>query len=162
MRRRPRGGGAEAARASAGAKGRGGLGRVSGEVEAGLELLRDMLAIPSLSGNERDLSGWMIERLSTMGFEPQLDSAGNVVARRGRGRKHVALVGHLDTVPGFIPVRREGDRLFGRGAVDAKGPLAAAITALTMLPAETKAGFTLIGAVDEEGGSRGARHAKAY
>ena len=73
----------------------------------------------------------------------------------------MGLVGHLDTVPGFIPVRREGNRLFGRGAVDAKGPLAAAITALAMLP-DTESGFTLIGAVDEEGGSRGARHAKGY
>ena len=97
-----------------------------------------------------------------MGFEPELDIAGNVVARRGRGGKQVALVGHLDTVPGFIQVRREGNRLFGRGAVDAKGPLAAAITALTMLPSDVDARFTLIGAVDEEGSSRGGRHAKSY
>ena len=117
-----------------------------------------MLAIPSFSGNERDLSRWLLGRLPSMGFDSKLDAAGNVVARWGRGQRHLALVGHLDTVPGVIPVRREGDRLFGRGAVDAKGPLAAAITALMMLPSAIDARFSLIGAVDEEGSSSGARH----
>src|SRR5207245_825261 len=67
-------------------------------------------------------------------------------------------LGHMDTVPGFIPVRREGNRLFGRGAVDAKGPLAAAITAVARQPAGAACRFTVIGAVEEEGSSRGARH----
>jgi len=57
-----------------------------------------------------------------------------------------------------VPVRRDGDRLFGRGAVDAKGPLAAAITAVARQPVGTGWRFTVIGAVEEEGSSRGARH----
>ena len=39
------------------------------------------------------------------------------------------LLGHIDTVPGRVPVRREGGRLYGRGAVDAKGPLACFVAA---------------------------------
>jgi [amino group carrier protein]-lysine/ornithine hydrolase len=121
-----------------------------------------MLSIPSLSRKELKFSEWLIAHLASMGFESGLDRAGNVMAWHGKGSRQVALVGHLDTVPGLITVRREGDRLYGRGAVDAKGPLAAAITALTLLPADIGARFTLIACVDEEGGSRGARYATAY
>jgi LysW-gamma-L-lysine carboxypeptidase len=93
-----------------------------------------------------------------MGFAARRDEAGNVVAFWGSGPREVLLLGHIDTVPGFIPVRREGNRLFGRGAVDAKGPLAAAITAVSRQPAGAACRFTIIGAVEEEGSSRGARH----
>jgi LysW-gamma-L-lysine carboxypeptidase len=55
-------------------------------------------------------------------------------------------------------VRRDGNRLFGRGAVDAKGPLAAAIAAVARQPIGTGWRFTVIAAVEEEGSSRGARH----
>src|SRR2546428_4010738 len=117
-----------------------------------------MLSIPSPSTQERQLGQWLISRLRSMGFAARRDEAGNVVAFWGSGPKEVLLLGHIDTVPGFIPARREGDRLFGRGAVDAKGPLAAAITAVARQPVGTGWRFTVIGAVEEEGSSRGARH----
>src|SRR5437867_13336497 len=97
--------------------------------ETGIELLEEMLSIPSPSTQERQLGQWLVSRLRSMGFAARRDEAGNVVAFWGSGPREVVLLGHIDTVPGFIPVRRDGDRLFGRGAVDAKGPLAAAITA---------------------------------
>ena len=53
----------------------------------------------------------------------------------------IALVGHIDTVPGVIEVRRDGDLLHGRGAVDAKGPLAAAIAAVSRQPRHGAAAF---------------------
>jgi LysW-gamma-L-lysine carboxypeptidase len=127
-------------------------------MESGIELLEEMVSIPSFSTQERELGQWLVTRLRAMGFAARRDEAGNVVAFWGSGPREVLLLGHIDTVPGFIPVRREGNRLFGRGAVDAKGPLAAAITAVSRQPAGAACRFTIIGAVEEEGSSRGARH----
>src|SRR5437667_6656643 len=129
--------------------------------ETGIELLEEMLSIPSPSTQERALGQWLVSRLRAMGFAARRDEVGNVVAFWGSGPREVLLLGHIDTVPGFIPVRREGDRLSGRGAVDAKGPLAAAITAVARQPAGAAYRFTVIGAVEEEGSSRGARHLKS-
>src|SRR5919201_1670735 len=126
--------------------------------ESGIELLEGMLAIPSPSTQERPLGQWLVARLRGMGFAARSDEAGNVVAYWGGGPREVMLLGHIDTVPGFIPVRRDKKRLFGRGAVDAKGPLAAAITAVARQSVGTGVRFTVIGAVEEEGSSRGARH----
>ena len=126
--------------------------------ETGIELLEEMVSIPSPSTQERELGQWLVTRLRGMGFAAKRDEVGNVVAFWGSGPREVLLLGHMDTVPGFIPVRREGQRLFGRGAVDAKGPLAAAITAVARQPAGANCRFTIIGAVEEEGSSRGARH----
>ena len=126
--------------------------------ETGIELLEEMVSIPSVSTQERELGQWLVSRLRGMGFAARRDEVGNVVAFWGSGPREVLLLGHIDTVPGFIPVRREGQRLFGRGAVDAKGPLAAAIAAVARQPAGAACRFTIIGAVEEEGSSRGARH----
>ena len=126
--------------------------------ETGIELLEEMLAIPSPSTQERAVGQWLVSRMRGMGFAARRDEAGNVIGFWGSGPREVVLLGHIDTVPGFIPVRRAGDRLFGRGAVDAKGPLAAAITAVSRQPVGTGWRFTIIGAVEEEGSSRGARH----
>jgi LysW-gamma-L-lysine carboxypeptidase len=66
------------------------------------------------------------------------------------------LLGHIDTVPGEIPVRIEGDELVGRGAVDAKGPLAAFVAAATRTVPGVR--VTVVGAVEEESPtSKGAR-----
>ena len=116
--------------------------------ESGIELLEEMVSIPSFSTQERELGQWLVARLRGMGFAASRDEAGNVVAFWGSGPREVMLLGHMDTVAGFIPVRREGKRLFGRGAVDAKGPLAAAITAVARQPAGAGCRFS----------SRGARH----
>src|SRR3989440_11004655 len=132
--------------------------KIEPTVDTGIELLEEMLAIPSPSTQERALGQWLVSRMRGMGFAARRDEVGNVVTFWGSGPKEVLLLGHIDTVPGFIPVRRDGDRLFGRGAVDAKGPLAAAITAVARQPAGAAYRFTVIGAVEEEGSSRGARH----
>lgn len=125
---------------------------------AAATLLAEMLEIPSPSTQEAGLGQWLIRRLRTLGFTARRDQVGNVIGLWGSGTKEIVLVGHMDTVPGWIPVRREGDILYGRGAVDAKGPLAAAITAVARQAASGAYRFTLIAAVEEEGSSRGARH----
>ncbi len=124
----------------------------------GVALLTDMLEIPSLSTQEAPLGQWLVRRLRTLGFTARRDEVGNVIALWGSGPKEVVLLGHMDTVPGWIPVRREGDVVHGRGAVDAKGPLAAAIMAIAAQATTGTYRFTLIAAVEEEGSSRGARH----
>ncbi len=127
-------------------------------VEDHVGLLTEMLEIPSVSTAEARLGQWLVRRLRALGFIARRDQAGNVIAYWGSGPRETVLLGHMDTVPGWIPVRRDGSKLFGRGAVDAKGPLAAAITAISRQPTGGPHRFTLIAAVEEEGSSRGARH----
>ncbi len=77
----------------------------------------------------------------------------------GRITKEILLLGHMDTVPGDIPVRIERDRLYGRGAVDAKGPLAAFVVAAARAQLAPGTRLVVIGAVEEESAtSKGARH----
>lgn len=121
------------------------------------DLLLAMLDIPSPTGSEWRLAGALRERLAGLGFDADIDPAGNVVAEWGEGPDEVMLLGHLDTVPGTITAGRDGDRICGRGAVDAKGPLAAAIAAVLRQPRDGWIRFTVVGCVDEEGDSRGAR-----
>ncbi len=130
-------------------------------------LLRDLVATPSLSGDERRASELLVTRMNALGYRAFVDEAGNAVGVRGAkpgvdGSQTIVLLGHIDTVPGEIAVRIEGDVLHGRGAVDAKGPLAC--FAVAGATAELPAGVSLvvIGATEEEvASSRGARHAAA-
>ncbi|HYA00261.1 MAG TPA: M20/M25/M40 family metallo-hydrolase [Candidatus Binatia bacterium] len=120
-------------------------------------LLLEMLAIPSPTGSEWRLAAALRERLEGLGFDAEIDPAGDVVAVWGRGPREVMLLGHLDTVAGTIPPRTEAGWIHGRGAVDAKGPLAAAIGAVVRQPRGSGTRFTVVGCIDEEGDSRGAR-----
>ncbi len=125
------------------------------------ELLTAMLSVPSPSGEEDAVASLLVSRLLRAGFDVDVDAAGNVVAGWGEGAETIALVGHIDTVPGHIGVRRDGDLLHGRGAVDAKGPLAAAIAAVSRQPRDGARRYVIVGAVEEETTSRGARHLAA-
>ena len=102
------------------------------------------------SGEEDAVASLLVSRLLRAGFDVDVDAAGNVVAGWGDGAETIALVGHIDTVPGHIEVRRDGDLLHGRGAVDAKGPLAAAIAAVSRQPRDGARRFVIVGAVEEE------------
>lgn len=90
-----------------------------------------------------------------LGYRARVDRAGNGVAVRGRGRPHLMFLGHIDTVEGDRPVRRAGGRLHGRGAVDAKGPLACALVAGAR--ARLRGSLSVVAAVREETDSFGAR-----
>ncbi len=124
-----------------------------------MDLLETLVCIPSPSGAEREaavfLTGWMAAR----GFEAYMDETGNAVGWIGEGPRTFLLLGHLDTVPGEIPVRVENGRLYGRGAVDAKGPLAMAVVAAARVGARPGWRWVVVGAVEEESAtSRGAYH----
>ena len=126
-----------------------------------ISFLEQLLRIPSLSGAEGRVAGWLVERMGELGFRAHCDEVGNAVGTVGdpdAGRT-IVLLGHMDTVPGLIPVRRSGGRLYGRGAVDAKGPLAAfVLAAARVAPRLEGARVVVIGAVEEERHGRGARH----
>jgi len=80
-----------------------------------VNLLKRMVEIYSPTGKELELSNFLIEEMKSLGFETGLDEAGNVIGKFGRKNPAILLCGHMDTVPGELQVRVEGDRLYGRG-----------------------------------------------
>jgi len=109
---------------------------------------------------------WLVKRMKSLGFdEAFMDGVGNAVGVMGNGPKQVVLLGHIDTVPGEIKVALTpdpsptggGELLYGRGAVDAKGPLACFVDAVARVGAVEGWQFVVIGAVEEERDSDGAR-----
>lgn len=135
-------------------------GNVTETYAAGL--LREMLEIPSSSYQERALADYLAVAMADLGFQAHIDGVGNVIGviERGAGPT-LMLLGHLDTVPGRLPVRSERGKLYGRGAVDAKGPLAAMICAAAGA-VDFPGRIVVIGVVEEETpGSRGAMAIRA-
>lgn len=131
---------------------------VSEIASPGFETLVGLLERYSPTGQEADAVAWLVERMRRLGFgEASIDPAGNAVGVMGQGPRLGILLGHIDTVPGEIPIRLEGEALFGRGSVDAKGPLAAFVDAVADVGPIPGWQWIVIGAVDEEGDSRGAR-----
>ena len=138
--------------------------------ERAIALLEGLVRIRSLSGEEKAASTWLAAQASTAGYDRAfVDDAGNAVAELGdESAPHVlVLLGHIDTVPGEVPVRVEtrddgASVLYGRGTVDAKGPLATFVAAGARLgPAWARAAgvrLVVVGAVEEEAASsKGAR-----
>ncbi|MPY66437.1 [LysW]-lysine hydrolase [Deinococcus sp. SDU3-2] len=127
-------------------------------------LVHGLVAIPSLSGQEGDAVGWLVERMTELGLTSSTDGAGNAVGVLGHGSPQTVLLGHIDTVPGDLPVRVEDGVLHGRGAVDAKGALAAFVSAAARLARrdDVRGQVVVVGCVEEEASSsKGAHHALA-
>lgn len=124
-----------------------------------VRLLTKLLEIYSPSGREEEISSFLAKEMTHLGFHVQKDNIGNVIGEVGQGKPVILLCGHMDTVSGYIPVRVEDNKLYGRGAVDAKAALAAMIIASSTL---AKAGLSnkilVVGAVDEEGSGKGIKH----
>ncbi len=121
-------------------------------------LLTGLVERYSPSTQERSAVAYLVERMDDLGLESEIDAAGNAVGTLGEGDRTLLLLGHIDTVPGFIEVRREGRQLFGRGTVDAKGSLAAFVAAAARAGAQPDKRIIVVGAVEEEAAtSKGAR-----
>ncbi len=119
-------------------------------------VLERLVARYSPSGAER-AAVWEFVRIAReLGYRARVDAVGNGLAVRGSGRPETLFLGHIDTVEGRLPVRRAGGRVHGRGSVDAKGPLAAALLAGSDFSGPGR--YTVVAAVGEETDSRGARH----
>ena len=132
-------------------------------------LLARLVEIPSFSGDELEASNYLVAAMRSLGYDRyEVDTAGNAVGELGAkdAARTVVLLGHIDTVYGDIPVRVEkqvdGPVLFGRGSVDAKGPLATFVTAAARLGSDwanrNDIRIVVVGAVEEEAAtSKGAR-----
>lgn len=124
-----------------------------------VNFLTQMLKTYSPTGQEKKLAEFLQREMKKLGFRVKIDDIGNVIGEIGRGRPVTLLCGHMDTVPGYIPVRMVGNKLFGRGAVDAKGSLAAMILGATEFARKKKKGKVIVaGVVQEEGASKGIRN----
>lgn len=126
--------------------------------DTAVDLLREMVATPSLCGGEDAVAEVILRSMREAGFQAHRDSVGNVIGTTGGEGPEVVILGHMDTVPGQIPVEIREGSLYGRGSVDAKGPLATGIVAAARAAQVARARLTVIGAVQEEGPSVGARH----
>lgn len=130
--------------------------------EAAVRLLQGLVSTPSVSRNERFAVEFLVSRLAAHGARAFIDGAGNAVGvfGEGDGSRDLVLLGHIDTVPGNIPVRIEHGNLFGRGAVDAKGPLSAFAAGASRVRVPEGCRLIVVGAVEEEvATSKGARFA---
>ena len=124
-----------------------------------VELLTKLVSIPSPSTHEAKAAAYLTGWMNAHGLKAHIDAAGNAVGVKGEGAKEILLLGHIDTFPGEVPVRRDGDLLYGRGSVDAKGPLCAFAAAAVQVEVPPGWRLTVVGAVEEEyATSKGARH----
>jgi acetylornithine deacetylase len=127
------------------------------------ELTRKLISIPSISGDEKAVAEFIAEYLSAAGFDVELQDAAearpNVYARRGD--PEVVLSTHTDTVPPYVEFREDDAYIYGRGACDTKGIIAAMIKAAEALIGAKVTDFGLLFVVGEEAGSVGARVANS-
>jgi acetylornithine deacetylase len=130
-----------------------------------VRLTRTLVDIDSTTGREGDVAAWLARYLRDLGYDVTEQPLGggrcNLVARAG-GEPLVVLSTHVDCVPPFFPSREEGGMVFGRGACDAKGILAAQLTAAERLRAAGESRFALLFVAGEERGSDGARLANEH
>jgi len=107
-----------------------------------LDYTRELIARRSLTPDDAGCQGWLAEKLAKLGFRIEAINSGDVVnlwARRGNSAPLLCFAGHTDVVPTgpleqwtsdpFVPTEREG-QLYGRGAADMKGSIAAFLAAV--------------------------------
>ncbi|KAL4936210.1 hypothetical protein BDV06DRAFT_111768 [Aspergillus oleicola] len=128
-------------------------------------LLSKLMAIPSTSEEEQDIAHFLGDYLRSLGYTVELipispnSTRCNVYAYLGERRKtRILLTSHMDTVPPHIPFSIKDNIIYGRGACDDKGPLAAQIIALEDLRSEkavSEGDAALLFVVGEEKGGPG-------
>src|SRR5437868_947279 len=126
-----------------------------------IELTKSLMNIPSVSGDEEAVGFFLRDYLESLGWTVELqrvsENQNNVIAYLNETPR-VWLSTHMDTVPPFIPPTEDDEKIYGRGACDAKGIIAAQITAAEQLRKEE--GIEDIGllyTVEEERASTGAK-----
>jgi acetylornithine deacetylase len=119
---------------------------------------RELIDIDSTTGQEDRAGRWLAERLRAIGYqvvEQRLDrGCANVLATLDQ--PEVVLSTHFDCVPPFFPSEIREGRLYGRGACDAKGIVAAQVAAVERLRAAGERRVGLLFVAGEERGSDGA------
>jgi acetylornithine deacetylase len=129
------------------------------------ELTKKLMGIPSLSGEEHAVGLLLRDHLESLGWtvelQPVSENQNNVIAYLNESPR-VWLSTHMDTVPPFIPPTEDDERIYGRGACDAKGIIAAQITAAQQLRSEGIEDIGLLYTVEEERASTGAKVANEH
>jgi acetylornithine deacetylase len=127
------------------------------------DLTRKLISIPSISGDEKQVADFLADNLRAAGFAVELQeiepNRPNVYA--WRGEPDIVLSTHTDTVPPFVELGEDDEFIYGRGACDAKGIIAAMIKAGEALIESDVTDFGLLFVVGEEAGSHGARAANS-
>ena len=120
-----------------------------------VRLLLESLKIYSPTGQEGPYADFLAEKMKEMGYRKvRIDGAGNVMGEVGSGKVKLLLCGHMDTVPGVLPVVKMRDSIYGRGAADAKAPLCALLVAAAQ-SADSGVAITFAGVTEEEGDGAG-------
>jgi acetylornithine deacetylase len=123
-----------------------------------LRFARGLIDIDSTTGREQEAGDWLALRLQALGYsvtkQPVPGERFNVIATLDT--PDVVLSTHYDCVPPFFPSHVGDAKLFGRGACDAKGILAAQVAAAERLRASGHRRVGLLFVVGEERGSEGA------
>lgn len=128
-----------------------------GDFLSSTQLLYELVGVASVSTHERQISVFVEERLEELDMDVTR-YGDNLVATLGKGQPKLMLCGHLDTVPPYFPPSFHGGKLFGRGAADDKGGLAAIMDAIARTPKHKLKGTLVVAfVIDEELQSRGAR-----
>jgi acetylornithine deacetylase len=127
-----------------------------------VQFTRSFVDIDSTTGREGAAGAWLAAELRQRGYDvvEQPVTAGrfNVYARL-QASPQLVFSTHYDCVPPFFPSREEGGMIFGRGACDAKGIVAAQLAAAERLRASGEQRIALLFVCGEERGSDGAREA---
>ena len=128
-------------------------------------LTRELIDIPSVTGDEFQIGTSLGELLVRLGYHVELqdveDERSNIIATT-EARPRIVLSTHMDTVPQFIPSSEDSEFIYGRGACDAKGIIAAQIAAAEQLRLEGINEIGLLFTVDEEVTSAGAKLANQH
>ncbi|HKP36792.1 MAG TPA: M20/M25/M40 family metallo-hydrolase [Pyrinomonadaceae bacterium] len=130
-----------------------------------LRLTRELVDIPSVTGEEFEIGNSLGELLNRLGYYVELqdiaDERANIIATT-EAPARVVLSTHMDTVPPFIASTEDDEFIYGRGACDAKGIIAAQIAAAEKLRVDGINEIGLLFTVDEEVASAGARLANEH
>ncbi len=130
-----------------------------------IKLTRELIDIPSVTGEEFHIGTSLGELLVRLGYHVELQDVSpersNLIATT-EAQPRVVLSTHMDTVPPFIASSEDDEFIYGRGACDAKGIIAAQIGAAEMLRADGIDEIGLLFTVDEEVTSAGAKIADQH
>jgi acetylornithine deacetylase len=128
-------------------------------------LTRQLIDIPSLTGDEAAVGEFLAIRLAELGYRVERqqisDDRFNVIATTGEPAR-IVFSTHMDTVPPFIESSEDGEYIYGRGSCDAKGIIAAQVFAAQRLRSQGVKQLGLLFTVDEELSSLGAQAANKH
>jgi acetylornithine deacetylase len=128
-------------------------------------LTRELIDIPSVSGDEAAVGEFLSGHLEALGYSVELQKVEgdrhNIIATTG-APPDIVLSTHMDTVPPYIASSEDADFIHGRGACDAKGIIAAQIFAAEKLRRDGFQKLGLLFTVDEEQASLGAKAANDH